>query len=179
METNRLDSRDKTTNHLAQYLANDHDRLDGLLKLAVEHGRLKDSSAYNEFRKGLLRHISIEEKIVFPSVKQLQHAIADAEIARLRLDHSAIVALLVPLPSPSIIATLLSILNVHNAREEQTNGVYEIFDQAAATKYESILAQVQRAPEVPVHPMRPLHRVIDATRRAVQRAGYEFIEKEE
>jgi len=167
------------SNILYQYLANDHHRLDSLLKHAASKGSHVDTKVYEEFRKGLLRHISIEEKIAFPAVSRLQGGISNPVIAQLRLDHSAIVTLLVPSPSASVIATLSSILSVHNDLEEQTNGVYELLDKLAGADSQSLLEQFQAAPEVPVLPTKPLSHVIEAVRRAVERAGHKFIERED
>jgi hypothetical protein len=82
---------------------------------------------YGEFRKGLLRHIGVEEKIVLPAIERLQGGRRAAVVDRLRLDHGAMVALMVPQPSPSIIATLRSILQVHNVLEEQEGGLYQLY----------------------------------------------------
>jgi len=164
---------------LYEYLANDHKRLDSLLEQAGSKGSHVDTRIYEEFRKGLLRHISIEEKIAFPAVSRLQGGISDPLIAKLRLDHGAIVALLVPSSSASVIATLSSILTVHNRLEEQANGVYESLDKLAGADSQALLEQFQAAPEVPVLPTKPLAQVIEPVRRAVERAGHKFIEKED
>jgi len=99
---------------LYQYLSGDHDRLDALLESAVANAGVIDMEPYSEFRKGLLRHISMEEKIVLPAIARWQDGKKAAIAERLRLDHSAIVSLLVPPPNPSIILTLRSIFTVHN-----------------------------------------------------------------
>jgi hypothetical protein len=49
---------------LFQYLAEDHKRLDSLLRKAAEKPGMIDMESYAEFRKGLLRHIALEEKFV-------------------------------------------------------------------------------------------------------------------
>src|SRR5574340_694713 len=115
-------------NLLHQYLANDHDRIDRLLKQASvkNHQGGIDISAYEEFRKALLRHISMEEKIAFPALsRQLGDAIKPV-LSKLHLDHSAIVELLVPTPTASVVATISSILAVHNTLEEKSDGIYDL-----------------------------------------------------
>ena len=48
-------------------------------------------------RTGLLRHIGMEEKILFPAARRLVHGeIVTSVIAQLHLDHAALTALLVP-----------------------------------------------------------------------------------
>ena len=54
------------------YLSADHDRLDALLESATANRAAVDMASYSEFRKGLLRHISIEEKIVLPAIAKWQ-----------------------------------------------------------------------------------------------------------
>ena len=47
------------------YLAHDHERLDAALQPGIRDLKCIDRSAYAEFREGLLRHISIEERSFF------------------------------------------------------------------------------------------------------------------
>jgi hypothetical protein len=157
-----------------QYLADDHDRLDRLLRRAVTTAGVIDMEPYAELRKGLLRHIAIEEKIVFPAIARLQGGRQAAVAGRLRLDHGALVALLVPPPSLSIVLTIRSILQVHNTLEEQEGGLYELLEQLAGAETERLAGQLKSAPEVPVLPHNERPEILEATRRAVTRAGYEF-----
>jgi len=159
---------------LYQYLAGDHARLDGLLQCAVAAPGVIDPEFYAEFRKGLLRHIALEEKIVLPAIARSQGGRQPAIAERLRLDHGALVALLVPPPSPSIVLTIRSILQVHNALEEQEGGLYQLFEQLAGADTERLVGQLKSAPDVPVLPHNERPGILEATRRAVARAGYEF-----
>ena len=109
---------------LYQYLSDDHDRLDSLLKRAVATPGVIDMEPYAEFRKGLLRHISI--------------------------------------------------LKCNNSIEEQAGGLYELFEELAASEAESILAQLKAAPAVPVLPHNEKPDALETTKSAVARAGYEF-----
>jgi hypothetical protein len=160
---------------LYQYLADDHERLDHLLQRAVATVGVIDMEPYAEFRKGLLRHIAIEEKIVLPAIAQFQDGRQAAVAGRLRLDHGALVALLVPPPSPSIVLTIQSILQVHNTLEEQEGGLYQLLEQLAGTEIERLAGQMNSAPEVPVLPHNGRPEILEATRRAVARAGYELL----
>jgi len=159
---------------LYQYLSDDHDRLDSLLQLAVVKPGVINMEAYADFRKGLLRHIAMEEKIVLPAIAQLQGGRQAAIAERLRLDHGALAALLVPPPSASIVATVVSILQVHNALEEQEGGLYQLFEQFVGPDSDTLIKELTSAPEVPVLPHNERPSIIEATRRAVERAGYEF-----
>jgi hypothetical protein len=159
---------------LSQYLSRDHDRLDALLTRATAKPGTIDMEPYAEFRKGILRHISMEEKIVLPAIARWQGGTKAALAERLRLDHGAIVSLLVPPPTPSIVHTLRSIFEVHNPLEEQEGGLYELLDTLAGTETEKILRELQAAPAVPVLPHNEKPDAIETTRHAVERAGYKL-----
>jgi hypothetical protein len=159
---------------LYQYLAGDHDRLDGLLQRAVAAPGVVDPAVYAKFRRGLLRHIALEEKIVLPSITRLQGGRQAAMAERLRLDHGALVALMVPPPSPSIVHTIRVILQIHNALEEQEGGLYLRLEQLAGADNERLAEQLKSAPDVSVLPHNERPEILEATRRAVARAGYEF-----
>lgn len=152
---------------IARLLGDDHARLDALLVRAPH-----DPIAYAEFRKGLLRHIGMEEKILLPAAQRARGGEPLPEAARLRLDHGALAALLVPTPTPAILAALRGILARHNALEEGPAGVYAACERLAGPGLEALLAALAAAPEVPVHPHVDTPLVMDATRRALARAGY-------
>lgn len=114
-----------------QMLAEDHSRLDELLgRASAEPGRI-EPAPYDGFRRGLLKHIGMEEKILLPAMQRLNSGQPLPMAAKLRLDHGAIAALLVPSPSPAIVAALKTILTAHNKLEEGAGGLYEICDRMA------------------------------------------------
>lgn len=154
------------------YLTADHEKLDELLRLAAEGKGGIDMKPYSEFRQGLLRHIGLEEKIILPAIARLQNGKQVDIAARLRLDHGALVALLVPPPTPGIIETIRSILKEHNPLEENEGGLYELIDRLAADEAGSLLEKLKSAPEVPALPHNDKPGILDITRRAVERAGY-------
>ncbi len=83
-------------------LAGDHARLDRLLDEAAARDPAKvEPAPYDAFRRGLLKHIGMEEKILLPAAQQLNGGEPMPLAARLRLDHGAIAALLVPSPTPT------------------------------------------------------------------------------
>jgi hypothetical protein len=135
---------------LCQYLSGDHQRLDALLQRAVVNAGMMDRESYAEFRKGLLRHIAMEEKIVLPTIARLQGGRPAVIAERLRLDHGALVALLVPPPTPTIVLAIRSVLQVHNVLEEQEGGLYQLFERLAGPETERLLVQLKAAPDVPV-----------------------------
>jgi hypothetical protein len=157
---------------LYRLLAEDHARLDGLLRSSMTEDGLINRAAYAEFRAGLLKHISMEEKILLPTAQRLRGGEPLALAARLRLDHGALAALLVPTPTAAIIVALRRILEAHNVLEEGAGGVYEGCEQLVGTEAEALLAQLRAAPAVPVAPYSDGPQVMDAVRRALVRAGY-------
>jgi hypothetical protein len=117
-----------------RYLADDHVRLEDALRRATERSDIVEPSAYSEFRAGLLRHIGIEEKILLPAGQAARGGMPLPIASKLRLDHGALAALLVPTPTMSIVATIRSVLNGHNPLEEGPGGVYEQCEELAASE---------------------------------------------
>jgi predicted glycosyltransferase len=66
------------------------------------------------------------------------------------------------------------ILGGHNVIEESPDGLYETCDRLPATEVEQLLAGLQAAPDVNVMPYSDSPAVMNAVRRAVERAGYQF-----
>jgi hypothetical protein len=77
-----------------------------------------------------------------------------------------------PTPTADIVATIRDILEDHNALEEGPAGLYEICDDLAGSEAEPLLADLQAAPEVSVMPHSDSPAVMNAVRRALERAGY-------
>lgn len=157
---------------LYQLLADDHTRLDGLLQRATAQPGEVEQAAYAAFRAGLLKHIGMEEKILLPAAQRARGGDSLPVAARLRLDHGALAALLVPTPTVSIIAALQAILAVHNKVEEGPGGVYETCEQLAGSEAATLLVRLRTTPEVPVASHADSPAIMNATRRALVRAGY-------
>jgi hypothetical protein len=155
-------------------LADDHARLDGLLQRAIADAGEINLAAYAAFRTGLLTHIGMEEKILLPAAQRWHGGVPLPLAAKLRLDHGALAALLVPTPTPAIIAAIRTILTAHNALEEGPGGLYETCVQLAGTEAEGLLAQLHAAPTVPVAPYSDGPHVMQVVRRALTRAGYDL-----
>ncbi len=130
----------------------DHDRLDALLVAATAEPGHIEPRAFAEFRRGLLRHIGLEEKILFPAARDANGGVAPSGFDRLRKDHGHIVALLVPTPTPELVAQLRAILEPHNVFEEEPGGFYEVCEALIGARAEAVLAALRDAPEVPVRP---------------------------
>ncbi|MGE5218625.1 MAG: hemerythrin domain-containing protein [Chloroflexota bacterium] len=157
-----------------RYLADDHRRLDSLLDRAMADPEKIDSTAYAQFRAGLLKHIGMEEKILLPAARKQRGGEPVPVAAKLRLDHGALTALLVPTPTALIVAAIRGILKLHNPVEEDAGGMYDQCEELAGAEADEILRQLQNYPEVKVLPHVDNPFVMDATRRALARAGYDF-----
>jgi hypothetical protein len=130
-----------------------HRRLDALLKCAIaEPGRV-DLAPFGEFRAGILRHIGMEEKVLFVAARRARGGEPLELAARLRVDHGAIAALLVPTPTPAFVGEILSVLVPHNRREEEPGGVYDACDEALGpAESERLAGELQAFPEPPLKP---------------------------
>lgn len=132
---------------LHSFLTEDHERLDALLTACRER---VDPRKYTEFRAGLLRHIGIEESVLFPL---LRAAKGTTELEpQLHRDHAAIAALLVPPPSSFELDQIAEILAVHNVLEEQPGGLYDVIDQLASTEIDALMVKVHAIPQIPLAP---------------------------
>ena len=160
-----------------EYLSHDHNEMDSLLTRATATPGEIDPTLYGQFRKKLLRHISIEEKIVLPTIARLQGGKPSPIAERLRLDHGALTALMVPSPTEAIIKTIRSILKVHNPLEEDEGGLYRVLDNLAGEEAEQMTRKMKSFPEVPVRPHNDKPGVLEAAKRTVERAGHKFNDK--
>lgn len=168
----------KKAGPVTDFLMEDHRRLESLLQQAVAHADHVDQGAYSRFRAGLLRHIGMEEKILLPAAKQLRGGEPLLIASKLRLDHGALATLLIPTPTVAIIARIRGILKEHNSIEEGPGGLYETCDELAGSEAAQLLAKLRAAPEVAVLPHSDTHTVMSTVHRALERAGYTFLEDE-
>jgi hypothetical protein len=142
-----------------RYLVDDHARLDA----ALQHGD------YPEFREGLLRHIGMEQKILLPIIGTTPLT------ERIHLDHGALASLLVPTPTPDILAAIRIILEDHNPLEEGPGGLYEECERLLGPDVEQVLTRLRNAPPVPVAPHVDNQTSMDSARSALRRAGYTIV----
>ena len=157
---------------LTRALAEDHRRLERLLDSAVALADHVNQGIYDQFRAGLLRHIGIEEKILLPAAQRLNAGQPLSLAPKLRLEHGAIVALLMPTPTARLVTTLRRILDGHNILEEGPGGLYELCDRLVGSEVEPLLEKIKTAPAVAVLPHSDTPAVVGAVSRALDRAGY-------
>ena len=121
---------------VTEFLLADHRRLHDLLARA-RAGDGVDVEAYQELRQGLLRHIAIEERVLFPAVRRARGGEPLPAAHALRVEHAALTSLLVPTPNAALCREIESLLTAHDAKEEGPHGVYAQCD-AALSPQESI-----------------------------------------
>lgn len=131
---------------LHEFLARDHERLDALLRACLQGS----DESYAEFRAGLLRHISIEERVLFPELRK--RGVGQAMEQQLHRDHAALAALLVLPPSRVEIEQIAAILEVHNEIEENGGGLYELVESLAGDELVALMARVHAIPVVRLAP---------------------------
>lgn len=137
---------------IREFLAGDHERLDALLRSASTPSGDIELASYEEFRAGLLRHIGIEEKILFPASRRARGGSPHPTVERLHRDHGALALLLVPTPTAAIVEEIRSILDAHNEIEEGPGGVYDDCDRLLGGELEAVLERLRAYPPVKVAP---------------------------
>lgn len=155
-----------------QYLAEDHARLDALLQRTIGKQEKIDYQAYSDFRKGLLRHIAMEEKVLFPIIQRLRGGTPLPLTDKLRIDHGALGTLIMPTPTRNIVKLLQTILDAHNVLEEGSEGVYAQCEQVAGVGIENLFRRLQAVSPVSVADYSDSPAVFATIRRVVMRAGY-------
>jgi hypothetical protein len=160
---------------IADFLAADHDRLDELFEKA--RAVPIDVDAYEAFRRGILRHVGMEELILIPAARRLSGA-AVALARRTRLDHAAITSLLIPNPTAKVLSALHAVLTPHNVMEEAADGLYEQCERALGAESAAVLAELRAAPGIPPAAHVDGPRVSRSIARALAEAGFTSLSEE-
>ncbi|HNE51003.1 MAG: hemerythrin domain-containing protein [Chitinophagales bacterium] len=163
-------------NVLYQFFTNDHRRLEKIFDVATEIESDIKEELYHQFRVGILKHIKMEEKILFPAAQKANGGVPIPLAAKLKLDHGAITSLMVVPPSPDVIKVIRYILELHDELEEKEGGMYAICEQLTENDTQAILAQLENATDVPVHPYNTAGYALDVAKRTLLRAGFDFDE---
>ena len=150
----------------------EHARLDELLKSAARESGATRSEAYRRFRELLLRHIRIEERILFPMAERKGGA-PFSPAARLRLDHGALAAMLMLPPLDHALRAIRAVLDAHNPLEEVHGGVYDQCQSLAGSEMKELLANIASTPRVPASSWVGNPKILAAARRALARAGHD------
>lgn len=139
---------------LRTWLEKDHRQIEGLLAMATAAADF-DVGSFSRARARLMRHIAIEEKIVFRAMRDVdgleaEHPAVLAALRQARIDHAAITTLLVPRPDAALVAELIALLGPHNVLEEADDGLYAQCDALLGAACERLLFEVKAYPAVAV-----------------------------
>ena len=159
---------------LHEFFTNDHHRLEKLLNKATEQPGEIEMNYYHKFREGLLRHIKMEEKTMFPAAKIANEALMQQLIPRYRLEHGALTALMVPPPTLDLIKVIRNVLEKHDLAEEKPGGLYDVCEALTQGQTQELLDRLATIEEVPVHPPNAAPIAIESAVRALARAGYDY-----
>ena len=118
----------------------------------------------------------MEETILIPAAQRAGGRDRLPMAARLRLDHGALAALLVPPPSLDIIAAICAILSGHNALEEGSGGLYETCEHLVGNEVAALFEILRNAPYPRLKPHVSGPGILNATRSALTQAGYDLDE---
>ncbi len=157
---------------ISKFLMADHVRLGDLLRRSSK-GPGVDLEPFGKFREGLLRHIGMEEKILIPAL--LRRPGAPVKLTgKLRADHGALANLFMPEPTLEILAAIRAILEPHNVLEEDPDGFYEACDSLLAGEADALIRKMRSEPEPPLKPYSKRPEALEAAKRAMKRAGFEW-----
>ncbi len=159
---------------LHQFFTKDHRRIDDLLDKATENPDEIQMDFYQRFREGLLRHIKMEEKVLFPAAQKANGGVPLPIAAKLRLEHGALTALMVPPPTRALIKVLRYVLDKHDIAEEEPGGMYDVCEALTKEQTNELLEQLSEITEVPMHPHHPAAFALESAKRSLTRAGYDY-----
>jgi len=159
---------------LHQFFTKDHQRIEYLLDKAAGQPGAIQTEYYNRFRTALLRHIKMEETVLFPAAKKINETVMTGIIPRFKLEHGALTALMVPPPASALIKAIKYVIEKHDKAEEESGGLYDICEALAQGQTQDLLNLLKNTAEVPVHPPNPAPFALEAAKRALARANYDF-----
>ena len=134
-----------TRERITEYLLADHREIEAGLSRA--RAGAFDLDAFTAMRRRLLRHIAVEEKILFPAVRAADPA-ALFDARELKLEHAAIGSLLVPVPDLALAGEIAGLLARHDEREESAGGVYARCEAAIGEASFELAERARAFPEV-------------------------------
>lgn len=161
---------------LYNFFTADHRRIEDLLNKATETEGKIQMEYYQQFRAGLLKHIKMEERILFPAAQKANGGIPLPLAAKLRLDHGALTALMVIPPTDDIVKVLRHILEKHDILEEEPGGMYDVCENLTHRETQSILEQLENTTDVPMQSHNAATYAFESAKRSLERAGFNYDE---
>ncbi len=158
------------------YFESDHRRIEAILDEACKDINNIDEELYHQFRTGLLKHIKMEERVLFPAAQEANGGEPLPLQAKLRRDHGALTSLMVVPPTPEVIKVIKYVLEEHDLLEEKPGGMYDVCERLTQKETDSVLEKLSQVKEVPVHPHNRAEYALTAAKRALERAGFDYDE---
>jgi hypothetical protein len=157
---------------IRRFLRADHRRLGALATRLVGPDGAVDRAADDELRRGLLRHLHWEESILMRLAQQRREGEPVPFMTRVRLEHRAIRALLVPTPTAALVATLGRVLAAHEEMETAPGGFYDLCDTLASSDADGVVGRLRAvpAPDPPPHDDGP--HALATVQRLLAQAGF-------
>jgi hypothetical protein len=135
---------------IERFMIEDHARVDALLRDTDREEGPIDHEAFARFRRELLRHIGMEEKVLLPFAKAKRGG-EPLRLARaIHADHADIARLLVQAPTTAMLADLRIMLGRHNELEEGPQGLYAACDALAGGEAAAVVERLRAQPTVGV-----------------------------
>lgn len=164
----------KMNRPIYEFFEKDHRRIEAFFEKAIQNPAAIDFEMYHHFRTGLLKHIKMEEKILFPAAQKGNGGIPLPLAAKLRLDHGALTTLMVLPPNDEVVKVIRYVMEKHDEIEEAPGGMYEQCEKLTESETQHLLQELITATEVPVHPHNEAGYALKAAKRSLERAGFDF-----
>lgn len=161
---------------LYNFFETDHRRIDALLDKAAENPEKIEMEYYQRFRIGLLTHIKMEEKILFPAAQSANGGTPLPIMGQLRLEHGALTSLMVVPPTAELIKVIRYVMEIHDLKEEEPGGMYDVCENLTKHQTQEILDQLNSTTETPLHPTNKATYALEAAKRSLTRAGLNYDE---
>lgn len=158
------------------FFTRDHQRVETLLDKACADMHQINHELYHQFRVGLLTHIKMEEKILFKAAQEANDGEPLTIKRQLRMEHGAITTLMVLPPSEDLLIVLKAILSIHDEKEEKPGGMYDLCEKLTLERREELLTAFEQVEDTPVHPYNEADYALEAAKRSLNRAGFDWDE---
>jgi hypothetical protein len=135
---------------IESFMTADRARIDELLRAAERNGGTIDEATYADFRRALLRHIAMDEKVLLPFASTKRAGEPLEAGAPIHVAHAQIAKLLVSPPSGAVVSSLRALLAKLTALEEGPRGLYAACDDLAGDDASGVVGRLAEQPSVPV-----------------------------
>lgn len=139
----------RSSGRLRALLEADHRGIQRLLE-ASRSGSGVDLEAYDAFRARLLRHMAIEDELLFRAASAARGGAAFDP--RLQLEHRAMATLLLPTPDRALLSEIRELMLDHDEREDREGGAYDRCESLLGERIEGLVDAARTYPFAPLPP---------------------------